>query len=161
LSRVPFFIRKRVRGRVEEEARSEGADRVELAHVTACQQRFLKRMDVEVKGYRQEHCFGASGCPNRAADSGWLIERLDRLLAEANLLDFLKANTPGEVKLHQEFRVSLSDCPNACSRPQIVDLGIIGARRPTVSDEPCSECGECLQVCREGADSQFRQWAVP
>ena len=57
------------------------------------------------------------------------------------------------MKMHHEFRVSISDCPNACSRPQIADLGLIGARRPRVTDETCSQCGACVEVCREEAIS--------
>jgi anaerobic sulfite reductase subunit C len=53
--------------------------------------------------------------------------------------------------MHHEFRVSVSDCPNACSRPQIVDLGLIGACEPRVSGGLCTECGECVEVCQEKA----------
>ena len=35
--------------------------------------------------------------------------------------------------MHHEFRVSLSACPNACSRPQIVDIGLIGAVTPVLT----------------------------
>ena len=55
--------------------------------------------------------------------------------------------------MHHEFRVSLSACPNACSRPQIVDIGLIGAVLPVLTSEPCSQCGECATVCKEGAMS--------
>ena len=55
------------------------------------------------------------------------------------------------MKFHHEFRVSVSDCPNACSRPQIADLSILGARRPQVGAEPCSGCRACVEACREGA----------
>ena len=55
--------------------------------------------------------------------------------------------------MHHEFRVSVSDCPNACSRPQIADVGLVGASEPRVSKEACSRCGECVEVCREGAVS--------
>ena len=55
--------------------------------------------------------------------------------------------------MHHEFRISISDCPNACSRPQIVDVGLNGARRPSVSDETCNQCGACKEVCRENAIS--------
>ena len=53
--------------------------------------------------------------------------------------------------MHHGFRVSLSDCPNACSRPQIADIGLIGATSPHVTDAGCSRCGACQDVCREGA----------
>ena len=55
--------------------------------------------------------------------------------------------------MHHEFRISVSDCPNACSRPQIFDIGLIGACRPEVTDEPCTQCGACVESCKENAVS--------
>jgi len=66
VGKVPFFVRKRVRKRVEEEAARDGAGQVTLDHVKTCQQRFLNRMEEEVMGFQVETCFGPSGCPNRA-----------------------------------------------------------------------------------------------
>ena len=53
--------------------------------------------------------------------------------------------------MHHEFRVSLSTCPNACSRPQIVDFGIVGALRPAIGPDPCTQCGACVEACAEQA----------
>ena len=55
--------------------------------------------------------------------------------------------------MHHEFRISISDCPNACSRPQIVDVGLVGACVPETTDEPCTACEACLEVCKEKAIS--------
>ncbi len=151
VSRVPFFVRRRVRKRVEEEAAGTGAPEVTLEHVTACQKRFLSRMEDEVKGYQLETCFGPGGCPNRAMTDNELAAQLEELLAGKKIRDFLKTRVKGSLKLHHEFRVSVSDCPNACSRPQISDIGLIGAARPGVSEEECSRCRACVEVCREGA----------
>jgi anaerobic sulfite reductase subunit C len=151
ISRVPFFVRKRVKKRVEEEAQHSGAGEVRLQHVQACQQRFLRNMEDEVQGYRIETCFGANGCPNRILDDDGLAGELEQIVSQRDLKNFLKARVAGPLKLHHEFRITLADCPNACSRPQIVDIGIIGARRPELSGEPCSGCGACVETCREGA----------
>ena len=48
LSRVPFFVRKRVKKRVEEDARSKGAGVVDMGHMNACRKRFLTKMEQEV-----------------------------------------------------------------------------------------------------------------
>lgn len=56
-----------------------------------------------------------------------------------------------DLKFHHEFRVTVSDCPNACSQPQIKDIGIIGARRPERSEVKCTACGACADACRENA----------
>jgi dissimilatory sulfite reductase (desulfoviridin) alpha/beta subunit len=80
-----------------------------------------------------------------------LADLLEERLRKRDLRAFLQARVKGPLKLHHEFRVSVSDCPNACSRPQIADMGLIGARRPEVTDGPCSRCGACVACCREGA----------
>ena len=153
VSKVPFFIRKRVRKRVEEEASRCGASEVCLEHVKACQKRFLIRMEDEVTGYQVETCFGPTGCPNRAVIYEDFSKKVEDPLAQRELKSFLKEKVKGPLKMHHEFRVSISDCPNACSRPQIADLGLIGARSPKVTDDPCSRCRACVQVCRERAIS--------
>lgn len=151
VSRVPFFVRRRVRKQVEEEASRVRAAEVTLDHVTACQKRFLKNMAAEVKGYRLETCFGANGCPNRAVIDDKLVKQVDDRLAARNLRELLLSLVEGPLKLHHEFRVSIADCPNACSRPQIADLGIIAAVRPRLSGEECTRCEQCVTACSEGA----------
>jgi anaerobic sulfite reductase subunit C len=151
VSRVPFFVRKRVKKRVEEEADRCGAKEVTMEHVRACQQRFLKNMEDEVKGYQVETCFGPSGCSNRAIVCESLPIALEKTLSRRKLKDFLKKRVEGSLKMHHEFRVSVSDCPNACSRPQIVDVGLIGACVPEIAEQACSECGACVETCKENA----------
>ncbi len=151
LSRVPFFVRKRVKKRVEEDARSKGAGVVDMRHMNACRKRFLTKMEQEVKGYEIETCFGAGGCPNRACHTDDLPERMEKVLEGKDLKGFLKQKVKGPLKMHHEFRVSVSDCPNGCSRPQIADFGLMGAERPKVSKEPCSSCGACEAICKEDA----------
>ena len=151
LKKVPFFVRRRVRTRVEKEAAAAGRQRVTLADVKATQARYLKQMDKEVKGYQVDACFGGSGCAHRAADSGELVANIERLLAEADLLGFLRSTVDGDLKFHHEFRISVADCPNACSQPQIKDVGILGAVSPFLSEAACSACGACADTCRENA----------
>jgi anaerobic sulfite reductase subunit C len=160
ISRAPFFVRKRIRKRVEEEAVRLGAGEVRLEHVEACRRRMLNQMEEEIRGYRVETCFGFNGCPNRAFADPELVEEIERQLAGKNLKSFLKERVGGPLKWHHEFRVSLSACPNACSQPQIVDIGLIGARRPRVGSAPCTGCGACVAMCREGAIvlAEDREW---
>ena len=54
ISKVPFFVRRRVRKKVEEEAMRDGAAEVRLEHVRRCQRKFLEQMEEEVKGYQVE-----------------------------------------------------------------------------------------------------------
>ncbi len=161
VSKVPFFIRKKVKKRVEEEAERQGSPVVTLDLVKACQQRFLQNMDREVKGYQVEACFGPTGCPNAVVVDPELVQKLEKKLEQRNLRGFLREKVKGPLKMHHEFRVSLSTCPNACSRPQIVDFGMIGALRPVIGDEPCTLCGACREACPEGALTLEEETARP
>ena len=151
IKKVPFFVRKRVRARVEKEAKEAGKPLVSLADVKATQAGYLSSMSSEIKGFQIETCFGPSGCPNRAAISDALISQIEADVAKEDLLGFLQQNVKGDLKFHHEFRITLADCPNACSQPQIKDIGIIGACAPVVTDEPCSMCEACVEACKEDA----------
>ncbi len=152
IKKVPFFVRKRVRARVEEEARKEGKTTITLAEINATQKRYLTGgMAKEVKGYQLDMCFGPAGCPNRIQPAGNLPDKIEAILKDADLISFLKSKGIKDLKFHHEFRVTLADCPNACSQPQIKDIGIIAAAMPAVSDETCSGCNACAETCRENA----------
>lgn len=153
ISRVPFFVRKRIKKRVEEEALGSGVKKVRLEHVKTCQRQFLDQMEDHVRGHQVEICFGQSGCPNRAVVCEDLSQRLEENLSRRDLRSFLKERVKGTLKVHHNFRISVSDCPNACSRPQIADIGLIGARSPQVTGEVCKHCGACTEVCQEEAIS--------
>lgn len=161
VKKVPFFVRKRVRGRVEKEAKDAGRRAVSLSDVKATKARYLSNMKSEIKGFQLDSCFGPSGCPNRAVESDDLIRSIETLLKEEDLLGFLKERVEGDLKFHHEFRVTISDCPNACSQPQIKDIGIIGACIPELTDEPCSMCEACVDICKEGAIVLDTRQCVP
>ncbi len=104
-------------------------------------------------GYQVETCSGPRGCPNRAVVCGGLTEKIKELFPARNWKAFLQSLVPGPLKVHHEFRVSVSDCPNACSRPQIADIGLIGACPPVVTNEVCTQCHACAEACLEAAIS--------
>jgi dissimilatory sulfite reductase (desulfoviridin) alpha/beta subunit len=151
IRKAPFFVRKRARERVEAYVSAEDRDFVTVADVQMVKKRFLTRMDEEVRGFRVEACFGSQGCPNRVAEDDDLFQSIKALLEREDLRSFLEQSVKGPLKFHHEFVVTLADCPNACSQPQIKDIGIIGAASPARTEAPCSECGACVEVCREGA----------
>jgi anaerobic sulfite reductase subunit C len=95
VKKVPFFVRKKVRTRVEKEAAGAGRARVTLSDVKATQARFLKKMSNEVTGYQVDACFGGSGCPHRATTSESLLEGIQRVMADADLLGFLRSRVQG------------------------------------------------------------------
>ena len=161
VKKIPFFVRKKVRSRIENEAAKAGKKAVSLADVKATQARFLSNMSSEIKGYQLDTCFGAGGCPNRANSGDKLLERIERLLKKEDLLAFLKQQVKGDLKFHHEFRITLADCPNACSQPQIKDIGIIGASLPMLTDETCTFCEACVDECRENAISLQKEKSGP
>jgi dissimilatory sulfite reductase (desulfoviridin) alpha/beta subunit len=130
--------------------------------VEGLKKKFLSKggMEKEIKGYEIAVCFGGSGCPNSAHPMTRLAADMEKIFETENLLGFLKSTVRGDLKFHHEFRVSLSECPNACSRPQIADIGIMGAVLPGISDEACTLCGACVEACAEGAielDTKIQQ----
>ena len=151
ISKIPFFVRKKVRKQIEKEASEQGRPMVSLDDVHATRKRFLSNMESEIKGYQIEACFGQGGCPNSCVEKDTLAARLEALLVGEDLLGFLRKSVQGKLKFHHEFRVSVSHCPNACSQPQIKDIGIIAAIYPRTEDALCSGCLSCVDVCKEKA----------
>lgn len=155
VKKVPFFVRKKVRKKVEAHAASKGKISVDLTDVNELKKKFLSKggMENQIKGYDVSVCFGGSGCPNAAFSTANLAAQIEKILKKADILLFLKASVKTDLKFHHEFRVVLSDCPNACSRPQIADIGIIGAVQPSISSGQCTQCCLCVDACREDAVS--------
>ncbi len=104
-----------------------------------------------LKGYNIAACFGEKSCPNAANQTAPLEKEIKAVFERENILGFLQRAVQGPLRAHHEFRVSLCDCANACSRPQIADIGIIGAVSPGISDRPCTCCGNCVDICDETA----------
>ncbi|MFZ2630542.1 MAG: 4Fe-4S binding protein [Desulfosalsimonadaceae bacterium] len=150
IQKVPFFVRKKVKARVEEEAKNDGSAFVSLSHVKTARQRFVTNMSAEIKGYQVDTCFSDGGCPN-AIFSGGIQKKIEELLKKEDLLGFLKNRVGGEIRFHHEFKITVSDCPNACSQPQIKDIGIIAAKTPKLTDNECIRCLECVRTCKENA----------
>jgi anaerobic sulfite reductase subunit C len=163
LKKVPFFVRKKVRQKVEAHAEQKGKTAVELSEVNELKQKFLSKggMEKEIKGYEVTTCFGSAGCPNTANSCTQLAKDIEEIIKKEDILTFLKKNVKEGLKFHHEFRVTLSDCPNACSRPQIVDIGIIGASVPGFSEETCNLCNACVEACDENAVSLLDESEKP
>ena len=106
----------------------------------------------EIKGWRIETCKGPKqGCANRAAPDDALAADIDAVFRARDFGVGLSAIVGGRLKHRHEFTVAIADCPNACSRPQIADLGLIGAAEPLQTGEVCHQCMGCMHACREGA----------
>ena len=153
IKKVPFFVRKKVKKKVEAFVEQKGKTFVQVLDVNELKKKFLSKggMEKDIKGYEVSTCFGGAGCPNVANSCTLLAKEIENVIEKENLISLLKKNVKEGLKFHHEFRVALSDCPNACSRPQIVDIGIIGSVLPGLSDETCTLCNACVEACRENA----------
>ena len=153
VNKVPFFIRKKVKKKVAAHVENLGRSMVHPADVTALQQQFLAKggMAKQVKGYDVSTCFSSQGCPHAACSTADLMKDLENLVKQADILSFLKSSLGENIRFHHEFRIALCDCPNACSRPQIADIGIMGAMVPVVGTADCTTCNACVQACPDQA----------
>ncbi len=151
LKRVPFFVRKKVKKKVEEFARERGEATVTKEVMLAAREALRDKASQAEKAFSVEGCFGLSSCPNAVTSSEELLNRLEKILEEKNLTSFLKQKIKGPLKHHHQFRVSLAECPNACSQVQIKDFALIGQAILGLSPENCNFCGECEVICEERA----------
>ncbi len=151
LKRVPFFVRRKVRKKVEEFVRAQGKEVVTKEEMLAAREALRQKTSSVSEGYVLEGCFGATGCPNAVTDSSQLWERLEEILRSEDLTGFLQKKIGAPLKHHHQFRVALAECPNACSQVQIKDFALIGRMEIVLSPEECSFCGECEENCEEGA----------
>ena len=50
------------------------------------------------------------------------------------------------VRLPHKFKIAVGGCPNNCVKPDLNDLGIVGARIPGYDEEACRGCKKCQIV---------------
>ncbi len=150
LKRVPFFVRRRVQKRVEEFAQARGKDLVTKSILLEAKAALRDKAAEAQEGFSVEACFGSSGCPHAVTSSSALLDRLEDILKAAGLTDFLRKKVGGPLKHHHQFRVALSECPNACAQVHIKDFGLLGRVEPVLTGE-CKLCGSCAEACEEEA----------
>lgn len=81
----------------------------------------------------------------------WKVE-VDRWLRENDIHERVRVKLGlDKVLFHRKLKISISSCPNACSRPQIADIGMIAFVTPEVDSEQCTVCGACVDVCIDNA----------
>ena len=51
------------------------------------------------------------------------------------------------VKLPHKFKIGVGGCPNNCVKPDLNDVGVIGAWQPQLVAEKCVGCGACVKAC--------------
>jgi Fe-S-cluster-containing hydrogenase component 2 len=169
LGRVPFLVRPLARRKIEERVRAEGRDRVKVVDYRQAESRFhsvaagksereLAHMvprenEPGVPMVVVETCHHElSGCPHPLIDPTSWRTAVERWIAERNVSERLRARVGGDkIFFHHKFRVSISGCPNGCSRPRIADVGLWGTVRPEADPAECRACAACAEVCPDGA----------
>lgn len=156
IRRIPVSERRKVKARTETAVLKAGKNIVTLPDVEGIGHGFAESDTHSSEGYRFDVCGGEGTCPSRAHgqvddDSMQLAWQIRTLLDAEDPGAFLKQQVNGPLRPHHAFRVSLSACPNACSQPQIKDIGIVAAAVPVLTENACIMCGACENACRESA----------
>jgi anaerobic sulfite reductase subunit C len=103
---------------------------------------------IESETYHLQPCRGLRGvCPFALAKDPLLVEQIDLAVRTSAWWPRVRPGMPHHLRL----RVALAACPNACTMPQIRDIGIIATVTPRAVGSQCNGCGVCERTCREGA----------
>ena len=49
--------------------------------------------------------------------------------------------------LPHKFKITVSGCPNSCTKPSENDLGVMGVARKRLDEDLCTACGQCVKAC--------------
>ena len=116
----------------------------QAAHITVSHPSPLqgRGRTMRCEGVEFRWCRAQEGCSQMAVRVDGLISCLAASLSTGGMGRLMR--------LHRRFRVAVAGCPNGCSRPHIVDIGIIAAVYPERLDSrSCSGCGLCVDACLE------------
>lgn len=169
LARVPSYVRPMVQRKVEEYAGTRGAKVVTIAHLKDARERFQSVMSGKSESELRtmmpsenepgtemvviETCHNElSNCPNPLIPTAEWKGALEDWARENDISEKLRRMVKdGKVRYHDKLRISISGCPNSCSRPQIAGIGIVGFMRPEFVPTECSACGSCAEACPDDA----------
>jgi len=109
-----------------------------------------------VKEYISPHCriqgcAGSLRCRNAVIENDAILEKISLEAQKIEAYSNHSNESENKILNHRLFSTSASFCPNACSRPQIADFGIIAASIVQVTDAECTGCNACIESCREDA----------
>ncbi|MEK7775962.1 MAG: 4Fe-4S binding protein [Planctomycetota bacterium] len=181
LEKVPPFVQKTVREKVETLARQRGKTLVTEAEVLAARGEFMEKQQQQRPAakqhahneklsiirkytkyfdkdgnpvfYQVKTCRGAEvNCPFLITDSNLLANKLKDRVEELKFTDNLIGKVDGQILPHHTLKLAVAGCPNSCSMPQIKDFGV-HAVEPVFVDQDCAciSCMKCVEACREDA----------
>ncbi len=126
------------------------ADEALQAFVTRAE-REAERAGTSAGEFEVKVCGGVAGCPLAVTEVLEARDQVAQALISSGAAGVVRAKATGPVLAHHRFRVSISGCPNACSQPQIADVGLIGFEMPRLDAGRCIGCGACVESCGEDA----------
>ncbi|MHB1006679.1 MAG: 4Fe-4S dicluster domain-containing protein [Chloroflexota bacterium] len=132
------------------------AGTLETSGLTEAELRSLERLTeqkagIDTRFYSVQACGGAVGCPLTLVDISPIVSHLARQIEASGVPEYLKSAIRGPVLTHHKFRTAVAGCANACCETQIKDFAVVALARPGRTDTLCSDCGACLDACREEA----------
>lgn len=169
LSKAPMVLRSMIRSKVEKQVLANGGGRVSLDDFRRAEEGFRgvasdKSLAQLKKNLPSPNEPGVpmviiSSCHNRLAgcrfpliDTEEWRREVEKWVKRSDASERLRRRIQSDVILmHNKLKVSISGCPNGCSRPQIADFGIVGFARPEFDQELCTGCGECSMICPDRA----------
>ncbi|MDR4509403.1 MAG: 4Fe-4S binding protein [Candidatus Brocadiaceae bacterium] len=181
LKKVPPFIQKTVREKVEMIALERGRTLVTEAEVIAAREGFMGKSRIDPSQtkspvtneklsilrkydkyfdadgnpvlYQVKTCRGAeANCPFLIEDPGLLAKKMRNRFEELHFTRKLMDKIEGQILPHHTMKLAVAGCPNSCSMPQIKDFGVHAIEPVDVDSEvTCIECMKCVEACREDA----------
>lgn len=110
----------------------------------------IMRLRIGTRQVRIDFCRGIHGrCRWSLAGRLCIPEKFDRLISRMDCVERIEDET--DILTHSQVKISLAACPNACTMPQIKDVGILTERRVQTVTSDCTRCSRCVSVCREKA----------
>jgi ferredoxin len=80
-----------------------------------------------------------------------MMPSLKAVMEEENLTQIMADLSPMALHGGSRFNLVMTGCPNCCVSPYLKDFGIILKHRVDITDAECTQCGECLKMCTDGA----------
>jgi anaerobic sulfite reductase subunit C len=102
--------------------------------------------------YEHKVCRGMKGgCPFSLVGVSALSEDIKQMVKDSAWVSTAVKQESSDLGHYCRFKVTLAACPNACTQPQIKDIGIIANVIPRRIGVDCNGCRSCEEVCQEEA----------